>query len=226
MGRFEFPILPTAPASTKHLKNTALKTEAVSEESVKHQEEEKPLRIDPIETIIKEEHEHPTHREKKKIVDNSGGKNAPIKTPTNPLVLGFITIISALIMIAFGYILSEYQLFNSVGTFLAQDQQTEVVDETPDPTPEPTPAPTPEPIDFSIYTVRVLNGTGTAGEAGRAATQLESLGFEEITTGNAPSFSITQTTVRVKADVSPEVVQSILTELNNYSATTSAELQD
>ena len=44
--------------------------------------------------------------------------------------------------------------------------------------------------------VRVLNGTGVSGQAGKVATTLQQLGFNNAGTGDAPSFHNPQTQIR------------------------------
>lgn len=72
--------------------------------------------------------------------------------------------------------------------------------------PEITPSPTPQAATLSI---QILNGSGIAGEAGRAATLLKAVGFQLIETGNASGFDFKETEVAVKASVSDELVAKI-----------------
>lgn len=77
-------------------------------------------------------------------------------------------------------------------------------------TPTPSVTPTPEAkIDFSKYSVNVLNGSGVVGEAGRVAESLKDLKFKEIKTGNAESYDFTTTSVRLKAEVPDKVYEKI-----------------
>lgn len=76
----------------------------------------------------------------------------------------------------------------------------------PTPTPkamvEPTATPTAAAkVDLTKYTVKVLNGSGTAGEAGKASKLLEDTGFAGIDTGNADSYDYTDTEIKVGKDV-------------------------
>lgn len=76
-------------------------------------------------------------------------------------------------------------------------------------TPTPTSLPTGSELDLSKYSVNVLNGSGVVGEAGKAAENLDSLGFKEIKTGNAESYDFTTTSVRLKAEVADGVYEKI-----------------
>lgn len=71
------------------------------------------------------------------------------------------------------------------------------------PTPEPTA--TPEPVDVSGYKVRILNGTGVKGEATVVKGLLEQAGFKTFDTGNAETYSYTDTEVKVKEQLPPAV---------------------
>lgn len=80
--------------------------------------------------------------------------------------------------------------------------------------PTPTPIPSPEEeeeVDFSVYSVNILNGTGIGGEAGYLQGELEDLGFEDIDVGNASSTDNETTVVVFGPDVS-ESAQKQLTE--------------
>jgi hypothetical protein len=57
-----------------------------------------------------------------------------------------------------------------------------------DPATTTAPSPTPPPARAEIA-LAVLNGTSEAGLAGRTAQQAESLGYEGVTAGNAPTRS-------------------------------------
>lgn len=71
---------------------------------------------------------------------------------------------------------------------------------TPEPTePPPTPTPTVEVKKVEV-TVKVLNGTGVAGQASGVKTLLEGKGYEEITTGNADKYDYAQSEVQINPD--------------------------
>jgi hypothetical protein len=98
------------------------------------------------------------------------------------------------------------------------------------PTPTPTtvpPTPTPtitEEENLSDYTIEVLNGSGTAGEAGRVSALLEEAGFEGIDTGNADAYDYTNTEVQIGKDVPATVYTQIEKALkDNYSVVKSKD---
>lgn len=67
---------------------------------------------------------------------------------------------------------------------------------------EPSPSPTPITIDRGSWTIEVLNGSGVAGAAAKAAEKLEKLGYKVTKTGNAEDeVTITELYVsKVKSD--------------------------
>jgi len=69
---------------------------------------------------------------------------------------------------------------------------TEVV-ETPTPTPEPE-------LNRADLTVQVLNGTGEPGAAGGGKDLLEELGYGEVETGNADSYSYEESEISLKEE--------------------------
>jgi len=70
---------------------------------------------------------------------------------------------------------------------------------------------TPTPVDVSSLKIKVLNGTGTAGQASEVVDLLEAQNFSVETTGNASSYDYTQTEVQIKKSISQDVV-TLLTE--------------
>lgn len=79
-----------------------------------------------------------------------------------------------------------------------------------------TPTPTQASADLSKLKVQILNGSGVAGEAGKAQSYLEKPGFKEFTTGNASSFNFTDTTVAVKANTPESAFTEAQKALSDY----------
>lgn len=63
------------------------------------------------------------------------------------------------------------------------------------------PTPTVVPIDKTQFKIKVLNGSGIAGEAAKAKDLLESAGFTVLSVGNAGSQNNTDTTIEAKDTV-------------------------
>mgnify|MGYP003578916853 CR=1 FL=1 len=84
---------------------------------------------------------------------------------------------------------------------------------TPEPTTTPSPTPSAEPVDRSGIKVQVLNGTGTAGDAGLVKTALEKLEFSDITAANADEQEETTTTVTYSSDIDAATIDEIVASL-------------
>lgn len=88
---------------------------------------------------------------------------------------------------------------------------------TPTATPEPTEETESESEEVSLedYKVRVLNGSGIAGEAGEVADLLVNAGFTSPDTGNAGSYDFTTTVVELKENIPDSVYNSIKEALSD-----------
>ncbi len=85
---------------------------------------------------------------------------------------------------------------------------------TPTPVSEITPAPSstaPAQVDLTKYPINVMNGSGTAGQAGVVKDLLVAAGFSVSATGNASSYDFTKTVIKAKV----EVPTAFLTQLSN-----------
>ncbi len=82
-------------------------------------------------------------------------------------------------------------------------------------TPTITSIPTPTPIDVSGFKIKVLNGTGTAGQAGEIVKLLETKKFIVAKTGNAANYDFTQTQVEIKKSISQNVVDLLTQALGS-----------
>lgn len=99
-----------------------------------------------------------------------------------------------------------------------QETETQVEEKKQEVTPTVTvePTPTTAAVNLTSYKVQILNGSGTSGEAGKAQGYLDSVGFENFTTGNASAFNYAATEVSLKAEVPDEVFNSIQKALSSY----------
>ncbi len=86
--------------------------------------------------------------------------------------------------------------------------------------PSPSPASSVSPdagqklSDKGQISVNVINGTGTAGQAGKVKTMLESLGFSDITTANSENPTSIVTMLEFAGDVASEVKREVENELS------------
>jgi hypothetical protein len=97
----------------------------------------------------------------------------------------------------------------------------------PSNSPAPTETPTPEQkIDLSKLSVNILNGSGTAGQAGVVKDLLVTGGFsaDKVKTGNASSYDFTKTKVQVKTDTVTSATDAVLKALEGkYTVEVSKE---
>lgn len=80
-------------------------------------------------------------------------------------------------------------------------------------TPEPTSSPSAQ-VNLEKYQIKVLNGSGTSGEAGKVQDLLTKAGFVVSSTGNATSYDYTDTVIQVKSDVDTAFVDKLSTTLS------------
>lgn len=69
--------------------------------------------------------------------------------------------------------------------------------------------PTKEPVDLSLYTIQVLNGTGTAGVAATVKEQLTIAGFKVGSVGNAKSDEFEKTEISASKKVNKEYLDKL-----------------
>jgi hypothetical protein len=87
---------------------------------------------------------------------------------------------------------------------------------TPTATPISSPVPSSSPTateDLTKYTISIFNGSGIAGEAGRAKTLLTTAGFKIGSTGNAASYDYTKTIIKAKSTVDAAFVSALSVSL-------------
>ncbi len=80
-------------------------------------------------------------------------------------------------------------------------------------TPAGSPTPTPKPADKAKVKIEVQNGTGIPGEAAYLQTQLKTLGYTNVTVGNASSQDASKTTVTFSKTLASSVVDELTTKL-------------
>ncbi len=99
---------------------------------------------------------------------------------------------------------------------------------SPTPVAEVTPEVTEKPkeVDYSQYTVKILNGSGVAGAAAGIEGLIEDLDFENIETGNASVSGQKETTVQLKKNIPQAVFEKLKELLAKYNVVTGDSLQD
>ncbi len=128
---------------------------------------------------------------------SSGGSKLPL------IIIGIV--ILALIAGAGFFLREKLRQQADSGPAPTPTQTTPIVEETPTPTPD---------FDRSKYTIRILNGTKTAGLAGSVSAKLKELGYKTERTGNATNSAFTQTVVRAK-DSSSDVIAQLIKDLGS-----------
>ncbi|MBI2049422.1 LytR C-terminal domain-containing protein [Candidatus Roizmanbacteria bacterium] len=90
-------------------------------------------------------------------------------------------------------------------SFTSKEEKVSVVTLSPSPVKEPTP----EPVDLSKYTINVLNGSETDGAASNLKSDLEGVGFDVPSIGNADASNYTETIIQAKEDVDKEYLAKL-----------------
>ena len=85
----------------------------------------------------------------------------------------------------------------------AEKESTALSDENP------TNTPTPAELDKSAFEIEIQNGSGIAGEAGRAQELLEGDEFTVSSTANAESYDYEETVVQASEDVDEEWLDAL-----------------
>lgn len=101
--------------------------------------------------------------------------------------------------------------------FILKTAEEEKKPQTPAPTPsEVSPTPTPSAdveTDPSEYSIKVLNGSGIAGEAAKVKDILEGTGFIVKDIGNADAATYEKTVIKAKEDVSKDFLDLLRVQL-------------
>lgn len=95
---------------------------------------------------------------------------------------------------------------------------------TPTPTPAPTSTPTPTPatIDKSSFEIKVLNGGGAAGAAGKMKSFLEDKGYKVSGTGNTPDYTYDTTEIHGKPTMTDAIANLKVDLKDSYTIGTVA----
>ncbi len=83
---------------------------------------------------------------------------------------------------------------------------------------EPTVSPTAKPTasssaNLSKYKIKILNGSGIKGEAGKVQTLVEAAGFSVLSAGNATTYDYTKTQITIKTGIDPDFISSLVETL-------------
>lgn len=132
------------------------------------------------------------------------------------LIIGILVLVGIL-----GYVIYK--------SATGKSEELEVAEPTPfenmaAPTAAATPVATPTSspsaaIDKTKVKIQVQNGTGVAGEAAYLQTQLNGIGYTNVTVGNSPTQDETETQVSFGSSLSSTVVNEITSKLNSVYQT-------
>lgn len=156
------------------------------------------------------------------------------KTP-HPRI-GFVYLIPLGIVIGFIIFTISFFVTNGSGSFASVSSlvnqttitPTDAVQFTPEPTREPTPTEAPIAVAKEELKIRVLNGSGTSGVAGKVATLLKEAGYTDVSTGNADEYDYEDVTIRYVKEAAGALpdVQKALENSYTVSETEEAALNE
>lgn len=125
--------------------------------------------------------------------------------------MGKILIIIAILLILAG---GGFYYYQSTQKPVETVKEEETKEESVTPTEEPTPAD----VKNDAYTIELLNGSGIAGEAGRAQELLEGEEFKVDSTGNAENYDFEDTVIQAGSDVDEAWIKELRRTLGkNYT---------
>ena len=127
----------------------------------------------------------------------------------------------------FAYVFGIQKISTSQPTD-SEETQNITVEPTISPTTKPTASPS---ASLSKYKIKILNGSGIKGEAGKVQTLIETAGFTVLSTGNASTYDFTKTQISIKTGVDQEFITSLIKTLEkNYqledTKTSSSQVND
>lgn len=93
------------------------------------------------------------------------------------------------------------------------------IDNKVTPTTVAIPTKSPEPVVKTDISIEIQNGTGIPGEAKLLSDKLKSLGYSDITAGNAPTTDNTETTVTFLKTLSQSAQDELKKELESFYKT-------
>jgi hypothetical protein len=149
-----------------------------------------------------------------KWIENYDEKEGEVKKKGQgffKIFLIILTIISLLVVIAGGIYFYQKNIANK--TVPANETKVTKVTETP--TATPTKAPETENLDYSKYSLQILNGSGVPGEAGKAKDLLADYDFKTVVAGNANSYDYEKTVISLKEGVPDQVFTDLSKTLDS-----------
>ena len=120
-----------------------------------------------------------------------------------------LTILSLVAVIAGGIYYYQKNIAGNDNNEVTNEAAPTVADVSPSPVPTETPASEESKVDYTKYTLQILNGSGIPGEAGKAKDLLNDLDFKSVVTANADNYDYKDTVVSLKDGVSDQVFAEV-----------------
>lgn len=186
-----------------------------------------------VEEIANEESVNPSEEVKKetepveKKADNQPKKHmADSKSSINFNI--FWIILPGIMLL--GLLMGGIIAYSSGINKLKSNEGTKITKATPQPTiiadASPSAAPIPK-VDLTKYKIKVLNGSGIKGEAGKVKDLLEKAGFTVESTGNTKTYDYTNTVIQTKEAVDKAFIDQLEKDLSKtYKMDKSVILKD
>ncbi|MEK7517894.1 MAG: LytR C-terminal domain-containing protein [Patescibacteria group bacterium] len=92
--------------------------------------------------------------------------------------------------------------------------------------PKPVKKPTAEPLDLSKFKIEILNGSGIEGAASSQKSDLEAMGFNITSVGNADNSDYTEIVIRAKKAVDKAFLDKLRTTLEESFEVSEEELDE
>lgn len=204
------PTTDTPAPSTDEMPRTTDETPDEPTEEPKKEETEEHPPDKPAEVLDQPEREQLGMENEEQTPDTQGSHPSDFFGTPEPKSGGGLpkAVMAVLALLLVGGGVAGFMFLKSGGQFLGVTTEASPTPmEETSPSPEASPAM--EDVDLTEISVRVLNGSGTAGEAGKVKALLEKAGFKNVKTGNAPSEDNTVTTISAKAAVPPGAVKAV-----------------
>ena len=167
---------------------------------------------------VKPVEKKPENEEKKQIIDNKPSLNFNIFWIILPGIM--------LLGLLMGGIVAYYSGLNK----LKSSEEATTKNTTPQPTITAESSPSASPaakIDLTKYKIKILNGSGIKGEAGKVQALLEKAGFTIESTGNASKYDYTKTIIQAKEGVDKTFLGQLEKDLSTiYKLDKSTVLKD
>lgn len=198
----------------EHRKRVVVEEIKEPQETEVKTEEEMPAKVEetPSEEVkeVKEEPAEPKEPEKEtpkeeKKEEKQKEKSEQPKEAEEKKSLWYIFWIMIPVAIIVGALAGGvFYFLNSVNKNATSSTPTPVASSTATPTSSPSGQ-----VDLSKYQIRVLNGSGIAGQAGKVQDILTSAGFKVSGTGNAGSYDFTDTVLQVRTNIDQAFVTKL-----------------